>query len=176
MPAFELRHRDIVVNVTRLEHYHQKKRYHEANDAPFQSPENGVEHLRVDCNRGVFGFKRSECEIVAERGILAEKRLVICTVVLPIRLSLCRERLAWGVPQRATLLNAAAGRRKTRRVRNQNMQRSTARASNSSHPQNATRKSVYVSQLATFTAQFQKLFDGKCAVIKYKKFVSLSDL
>src|SRR5438105_15319886 len=43
---------------------------------------------------------------------LAEKLLVICTVVLPIRLSLCRERLAWGVPQRATLLNAAAGRRK----------------------------------------------------------------
>src|SRR5947208_15567580 len=107
---------------------------------------------------------------------LAEKLLVICTVVLPIRLSLCRERLAWGVPQRATLLNAAAGRRKTRRVRNQNMQRSTARASNSSHPQNATRKSVYVSPLATFTAQFQKLFDRKCSVIKYKKFVSLSDL
>jgi hypothetical protein len=44
-------------------------------------------------------------------------------VALPIRLSLCRERLAWGVPQRATLLNAAAGRRKTRRVRNQTLWR-----------------------------------------------------
>jgi hypothetical protein len=108
------------VNVTCLEHYHQKKCYYEANDAPFQSPENGVEHLRLDCNRGVFGFKRSACQAV-ERGILAEKLLVICTVVLPIRLSLCRERLAWGVPHRARLLNAAAGRRKTRRVRNQNM-------------------------------------------------------
>jgi len=41
--------------------------------------------------------------------------------LLPIRLSLCRERLAWGVPQRATLFNAAAGRSKTHRVRNQNL-------------------------------------------------------
>src|SRR5947208_15754203 len=100
---------------------------------------------------------------------LAEKLLVICTVVLPIRLSLCRERLAWGVPQRATLLNAAAGRRKTRRVRNQTLWRSTARANNSSRPQNATRKSVYVPCKATFTDQQQKLFDQKCLVIKYKK-------
>jgi hypothetical protein len=50
----------------------------------------------------------------------------------PVRLSLCRERLAWGVPHRATLLNAAAGRSKTRRVGNQNLSNSTARASNSS--------------------------------------------
>jgi hypothetical protein len=50
----------------------------------------------------------------------------------PVRLSLCRERLAWGVPHRATLLNAAAGRSKTRRVGNQNLSKSTARASNSS--------------------------------------------
>ena len=42
-------------------------------------------------------------------------------LVPPVRLSLCRERLAWGVPHRATLLNAAAGRSKTRRVGNQNL-------------------------------------------------------
>jgi hypothetical protein len=42
--AFELRDRDVVVNVTRLEQYHQKKRHHEANDAPFQGPKNGVDH------------------------------------------------------------------------------------------------------------------------------------
>ena len=133
MPAFELRHRDIIVNATRLEHYHQKKCYDEANDAPFQSPENGVEHLDLDCNRGVFGFKKSACERVARLKSVSSSVLV----ALPIRLSLCRERLAWGVPQRATLLNAAAGRRKTRRVRNQTLWRSTARASNSSRPQNS---------------------------------------
>src|SRR5437764_14504577 len=59
VPAFELRHRDIIVNATRLEHYYQKKCYHETNDAPFQSSENGVEHLDLDCNRGVIGFKNS---------------------------------------------------------------------------------------------------------------------
>src|SRR5437762_10049030 len=105
------------MNATRLEHHHQKKCYYEANDAPFQSPENGVEHLRLDCNRGVFGFKRSACETLSERGVPAKDVSLSAPVVLPIRLSLCRERLAWGVPQRATLLNAAAGRRKTRRVR-----------------------------------------------------------
>jgi len=44
VPAFELRHRDIVVNSTGLEQYHQKKRHHEANDAPFESPKNGIDH------------------------------------------------------------------------------------------------------------------------------------
>jgi hypothetical protein len=41
--------------------------------------------------------------------------------VPPIRLSLCRERLAWGVPQRATLLTPQQDVVKTSRVRNQNM-------------------------------------------------------
>ena len=59
VPAFELRHRDIVVNMAGLEHYHQEKRDHEANDAPFQTPKNGIEHLRLDCNRGVVGFKKT---------------------------------------------------------------------------------------------------------------------
>ena len=44
VPAFELRNGDIIVNATRLEQYHQKKRHHEANDAPFQSPKNGIDH------------------------------------------------------------------------------------------------------------------------------------
>ena len=44
VPAFELRDGDIIVNVTRLEQYHQKKRHHEANDAPFQCPKNGIDH------------------------------------------------------------------------------------------------------------------------------------
>jgi hypothetical protein len=44
VPAFELRDRDIVVNATGLEQYHQKKRHYEAYDAPFQSPKNGVDH------------------------------------------------------------------------------------------------------------------------------------
>jgi hypothetical protein len=79
MPAFELRHGDVVVNATRLEHYHQKKRHDEADDAPFQSPKNGLEHLRLDCNRGLFGFKKSACETVDDRRILAEK----CYLVLP---------------------------------------------------------------------------------------------
>src|SRR5439155_26812293 len=65
VPTFELRHSEIIVNATRLEHYHQKKCYHEANDAPFQSPENDVEHLNIDCNRGVCGLKKSACERVA---------------------------------------------------------------------------------------------------------------
>ena len=44
VPAFELRDGDIIVNVTRLEQYHQNKRHHEANDAPFQCPKNGIDH------------------------------------------------------------------------------------------------------------------------------------
>ena len=71
-----------------------------------------------------------------------KKRVVIRAGQLmpPVRLSLCRERLAWGVPHRATLLNAAAGRSKTRRVGNQNLSKSSARASNSS------RKAKYYAQ------------------------------
>ena len=119
VPAFKLWHRNIVVNTAGLEHYHQEKRDHEANDAPFQTPKNGIEHLRLDCNRGVVGFKKTAGETAEERLLKASRYLRL--LVPPIRLSLCRERLAWGVPQRATLLTPQQDVVKTSRVRNQNM-------------------------------------------------------
>src|SRR5207248_9017914 len=98
------------MNATRLEHHHQKKCYHEANDAPFQSPENGVEQLDLDCNRGVFGFKKSACE--RDPGLKSVS--LSAPFMLPTRHSLCRSSLASRHPQLATLLIAAAGRRTTR--------------------------------------------------------------
>jgi TolB-like protein/class 3 adenylate cyclase/Tfp pilus assembly protein PilF len=73
VPPFELWHRDIVVNTAGLEHYHQEKRDHEADHAPFQTPENGIEHLGLDCNLGRARFKKSGGGLSKEEELLCSR-------------------------------------------------------------------------------------------------------
>ena len=44
MARFELRRWNIIVNVTSLVEFHQKKRHDEADGSPFEGPNDGIKH------------------------------------------------------------------------------------------------------------------------------------
>jgi hypothetical protein len=94
----------------------------------------------------------------------------------PVRLSLCRERLAWGVPHRATLLTPQ-----------QDVVKHAAweiRTCREALPVPAGRRGGKIQRASLYMyhcsghlqAGDKKPFDPKCSIVKYKKFVSLSDL
>src|SRR2546429_2964649 len=100
--------------------------------------------------------------------------MVICASLPPIRLSLCRERLAWGVPHRATLLTPQQDVVKHAAWEIRILEKHCPCQQFCADPKCNAQIYICIIIVDTYRGR-QNLSEPKFSIVKYKKFVSLSD-